>query len=772
MPIKKFLYIKNIGRLVNCAQKGSPLQRYNLIFAGNGRGKTTLCAVLRSLQTGKPEYITERVTLASGSNIPEASIRLDAENITYNGQSWGKTIPEIAIFDSTFVAQNVYAGECVTRDHRINLLQVIIGETDINLVKAIENLRKEIRENNSEITRAQEIIQPHLPNNMKVEKFLKLEEDPNIESKIDEQRDELRVSQQSEKIIEHPALMQITVPTLPSNFEAVLAKTLADIATDAETQVMKQLTRHNMHDGGQAWILEGLEWIRDDACPFCGQDITELALIQSYKQFFSASYTALIDEIANLQQDITDKFGEAELEKLGAEFVRNENILQFWKPLASAELTGMAKLTEIDHNTVISEPARALRKAAFSLIKSKHKNPLIEATLSDVFQEVNRKCGKAADHVDAYNKQVVAMNSVIEKQRKKAKLTNSISIEKRMTDLELIKLRYDSKIVPLCSKYKTLLSTKAGLSKKLEIAKANLNSHGSKIIGSYEKTINKLLNEFGASFSITKSEKTYVGDTPSSAYKILINKKTVPLGNDKTPLGKPCFRTTLSAGDKSTLALAFFLAQLDHNPKKKDCIVVFDDPVSSLDRGRREYTAELLMKCGKESAQLLLFSHDPFFLNCVYSKLPKDDWRSLQLSCVPGSTTAIETSTIEEWDPKEEIKSTYLKDYDTLASYLKSGEKNLDRLSIARRIRPVLEFYLHHRFPHKFTPNEGLGAMIDKIKKLPQKSSMHSMIGELESIKNFSNRYHHDSPHIDNDELRGYVKRALGIIHNGETIGS
>jgi hypothetical protein len=40
------------------------------------------------------------------------------------------------------------------------------------------------------------------------------------------------------------------------------------------------------------------------------------------------------------------------------------------------------------------------------------------------------------------------------------------------------------------------------------------------------------------------------------------------LGDGTTPLGQPCFRTTLSAGDKSTLALAFFLAQLNDYSKK------------------------------------------------------------------------------------------------------------------------------------------------------------------------------------------------------------
>ena len=80
MAIKKVLSVKNVGRLVNCIQKGPQLNRYNLFFAENGRGKTTLCAVLRSLQAGQHEYITERKTIAPMGGDPSASVRLDGGN--------------------------------------------------------------------------------------------------------------------------------------------------------------------------------------------------------------------------------------------------------------------------------------------------------------------------------------------------------------------------------------------------------------------------------------------------------------------------------------------------------------------------------------------------------------------------------------------------------------------------------------------------------------------------------------------------------------------
>ena len=110
MPIEKFVCIKNIGQFVNCVQEDKDIsfKKHNLIFGENGRGKTTLCAVLRSLQDGNHEHITERITIPSNSRVPEVVINFNTKNIVFKNQSWTKTISEIVIFDSTFIAQNIY----------------------------------------------------------------------------------------------------------------------------------------------------------------------------------------------------------------------------------------------------------------------------------------------------------------------------------------------------------------------------------------------------------------------------------------------------------------------------------------------------------------------------------------------------------------------------------------------------------------------------------------------------------------------------------------
>ncbi len=79
----------------------------------------------------------------------------------------------------------------------------------------------------------------------------------------------------------------------------------------------------------------------------------------------------------------------------------------------------------------------------------------------------------------------------------------------------------------------------------------------------------------------------------------------------------------MSEGDRSTIALAFFLASLvdDYDKQNSNAsppkpILVFDDPVSSFDTGRRQATIHTItdLLFNKTVAQAIVLSHDKFFL--------------------------------------------------------------------------------------------------------------------------------------------------------------
>ena len=121
MALGKIISVKNIGRFLNAAASGDVTFRHNtLVFAPNGRGKTTLCAILRSLKHGEPAYITGRRSLGSPDQ-PEVRFLLDNNRVNFNNGAWSETLPELAIFDATYVTENVHSGEAVDTEQRRNL---------------------------------------------------------------------------------------------------------------------------------------------------------------------------------------------------------------------------------------------------------------------------------------------------------------------------------------------------------------------------------------------------------------------------------------------------------------------------------------------------------------------------------------------------------------------------------------------------------------------------------------------------------------------------
>lgn len=71
-------------------------------------------------------------------------------------------------------------------------------------------------------------------------------------------------------------------------------------------------------------------------------------------------------------------------------------------------------------------------------------------------------------------------------------------------------------------------------------------------------------------------------------------------------VSKACFRNTLSAGDRSTLALAFFIAQLERDSKLADTVVLFDDPFTSQDKSRRLRTQHRITKLADTCRQVIV----------------------------------------------------------------------------------------------------------------------------------------------------------------------
>lgn len=261
----------------------------------------------------------------------------------------------------------------------------------------------------------------------------------------------------------------------------------------------------------------------------------------------------------------------------------------------------------------------------------------------------------------------------------------------------------------------------------------------------------------------------YLGGTPRSEYGLVLRGKSVPLEG-----GPPSFRTTLSEGDKRTLAFTFFVASTLADSNLTSRIVVVDDPMCSLDLNRKKYTRKVLKDICKKAQQLLVLAHDIFFIRDLRNELkPRDNSFRVKVLSVCFSTNGY--SNFESPDIDKECQSPYFHHHNLLAEYF--GQGNGDPRQVAKAIRPLLEGYLHKRFPGLIPRDLLFGQIVQEIKlAAPSSPISHAkpLIEELNDINSYAGDFHHDTNPGNADtvqiiptELRRYVERALAIIYKG-----
>lgn len=138
--IRKCISIENIGRYHNHQAYGDQrFERVTLIYSPNGNGKTTLADIFRSFAESRGAPIEARQTIGREGS-PSAKILFGDTPANYGDGSWDRGIEatqfeDIKIFDSTFVHENVFAGDVVEHRQKANLYQFIIGEKGVELIE-------------------------------------------------------------------------------------------------------------------------------------------------------------------------------------------------------------------------------------------------------------------------------------------------------------------------------------------------------------------------------------------------------------------------------------------------------------------------------------------------------------------------------------------------------------------------------------------------------------------------------------------------------------
>lgn len=750
MFLKKITAIKNVGRFKAARIGGGEYGRYTLIYGGNGRGKTTLCAILRSLQRNDPKLILRRKTFRATSE-PEVGLLFSSGQTRFSGGAWAAAQRDIHIFDQQFVTENVHGGDQIDVEHRRNFYRIVVGPRGVALAEEVDRLDASATAKQAEIASEKKVLEQHVPAGMKLEAFLKLAADSEIDDKIDKAEKTLKAINDGAAITSRRSL-SAGPPSqlLPDGFLALLAKGVDGIGNDATERVKQQIARHNFRDGGEAWLAQGLTHAADDHCPFCAASLNGNVLIEAYRGYFSTAYAAHKKAVTDMLSALSREFSPTRSLQDQQAFAQIAADAEFWKAYCDHGYTPP------DGASRISTEVAALFDAAKAMLMAKIASPLdpVEASAAFIEAQATWLATRAALGMDVET--YIEANRRIQAVKDAIAVADKTKAEAALATLRAIKKRYSEPVLGLASNYTQLLEDKKALVSEKEAKKVELDTYDTTILGSYEADINRLLASFGASFRLAQCGKNYVGKVPQSTYCLRFDSSDVDV--TKNSANDPGFDTTMSAGDKNTFALAFFLSQLKRDPEIANKIVVFDDPFTSLDDFRRAMTAKEIVRAGEPdgAAQIIVLSHDKFFLDTVRSLIHG-------ASCMPFQISASGAgSSIEPWDIEREVKEGYLQDHMRLQDFA-DGQCG-DARDMRMVMRPLLERYIRYRFPNQIHEGKWLGDMLATI-RADSGHPLAPQYNELDDINGYTAPFHHDpnTPFAE-DEVRAYAQRTLTIV--------
>lgn len=787
--LSKILGIRNIGRIESKA--AVDLHRLTVIYGDNGRGKTTLSAILRSLSTGDAAHIMERRTLLS-ANEPAVTVKSDSFKapLAFKKGVWSQTMPYVEIFDARFVSANVYAGNSVEHDQKRQLHHFVMGAEGVALAHAVDAYDSAIRVINTQIQVAEERIRSYFADaqgsGLDVGGFIGLVHDAEVVSRIETQKQRVDAARKAGALSSKASL---TAPTLPpfdrSEIDALLSLTLSDVAAGAETMTRLHAD-HCLGPKSSEWLAAGVQYLdarsaargqgqagcglaghdapASEPCPFCGAATEANTLVSAYRDFFSESYRNLSLQIGQATAETEQLFGEGTRTTVQHVVEQNTLLAESWGPY------GVGFSATLDVGSLLSAH-HDVGSRLLSRLAAKRAAPLDACALDESDEAALRVFSDALTELDVYEAAVAVANADISRVKVAAGSANLADEEKHLWELICRQRRHNPNAVVECERYAELLHQKTEAEAAKLAARSSLDSHAKAVFTTYQASINKHLNNCGCGYGIGGTKVNYTGGKPSTEYHLTITGTTIPLSpNKKDPLA-PSFGNTLSEGDKSTLAFAFFLSRLEMDPALADKVVVFDDPITSQDNHRRAWTRKQILRIADGCKQVIVLTHDALFARQL--------WEDAHIAC---HTLQLERdgerSVIVPWAIEQATEIDYFRHHRTLLDYVDEGAKGRDLRVIAQSIRPMLEGNLRMRFPEHFGQRQWLGGFLKLVREAEGTHPLQDMqahLEPLEEICSFSNRYHHDqnpgwaAEPVGDGELTAYARRALVAARGGAT---
>lgn len=636
--------------------------------------------------------------------------------------------------------------------------ELILGAQGVALSVALQGHVTRIEEHNTRLRELADAIPANARGPYKVDTYCSLELDPTIDAKIQDAERRLAAAHSAEAIRQRPGFQDFGLPDFDlEGIDAVLDRSLPDLEAAAADRVRAHIAK--LGRGGEAWVSDGMVRIEPvsqghdgEICPFCAQDLDGSELIGHYRAYFSQAYEDLKLTIRQTGLAIRNTHAG----DIPSAFERDVRTAvqahEFWKDFAD--------LPEIEVDTAaIGRQWNAAREAVLEQLRAKAAAPLDRMELSPEVRRSVMDYRARIVEVAALSQRLVAVNARLDIVKEQAQADDLAALTDDLAKLKAQKARFDPAVFPHCDTYTAEKTAKAATETLRTQARAALDQYREQIFPAYETAINEYLRRFAAAFRLGEVQSVNNRSGSSASYCVVINQQNVNVTADQGP----SFRNTLSAGDRNTLALAFFFASLDQDPDLANKIVVIDDPMTSLDEHRTLRTRAEIMTLSARVRQVIVLSHSKPFLCSLWEQSDRNVSTALRIN------RAAVGSEITVWDVRSDSISEHDKRHELVRGYLQAADPDKER-QVAAALRPILEAFMRVAYPEYFPPGTLLGPFLGLCdQRVGANNEILSAgdIAELRVLLGYANFFHHDTnpawqtAAINDAELTDFAERTL-----------
>lgn len=750
----KIKQLNNIGRFAELRHKADDFKQLALLFARNATGKSTIAAVLRSAAGQQAAPIAERVHKSGEAGPASAELEMEPGGIiAFSGGQWKRTPTPTLVFDQEFIRLNVHVAEEVTRGNKRSMFRIILGPGGMALSQKLDDLKVQGDELVQRRQRAAAAIQRAETSVTDVERFIKAEVPADFEAKMRRAEQAALRVEKSGEIGRTATLGASGISVDESAYAVLLRKTLAGGGSDLEQELARHVKKHSMEDRGRQWLRYGLEHSTTGDCPFCDQPLVSSTIFAALEALLGTQYQAMAGELDAVCACLAPLVGQG-AGSLDRILSQNEHLLGFWGRIA--ELPPLPAFDDVQ----LANADRVLVDMLAGC-EAKQRQPNVPLEITD---EQRSEWSWSLQRLREYDAAVERANLIIQALKGGGNLPTSVDVQIAKQNSLKFNALAKRDLEPLKShvdEWRDANEEHGRIAAVRTETQTALKNYMRETTGTYQSAVNNLLEKFGCNFRLCNTDTNFKGGgKPNADFCINLDGYVVPAGEDGAA-PQPSFRTILSGGDKSALALAFFIAQALRRADIADVTIVFDDPFASQDASRQLETILRIRELAKLAKQVVVLSHDPRFLFSIWKDAVGLDMSEHQIGMV-GEWRG----EIRKWSCEKELEEEYVRRAAKIRAFASTGQhlKGCTDAEVAVQIRPFLEEFMDRRFPGRFARLEMLDTMVKGIADNPD-DPLHPHHVKLAELNEFSRPEHHRDPDRQNPtQLRVQCQKVVDIV--------